>query len=353
LLRNIDGVRYIPEFDGLRGVAITMVVLFHTVHLPGGYLGVDIFFVLSGFLITRLLIVEHERTGTISIGRFYLRRALRLMPALWFMIATVLIISTITGLGRNFNANTGTSLVALLYLENWLLAEFPQTGNIFQHTWSLAVEEQFYLVAAPILLLLLPRLSVARLSMMFVAMLIGAAAWRVALWIDGASALRILLGSDTRMDELLGGAIAAAILSVDGWKDRYASLVGEQAAWAGITICAAMVFAQQDSAVGLLIWQPAILYASAIIVSALALGLRRNLFRWLAWHPLVYTGAISYGIYLWHDALNWMVGASPYGGSWAVRLLFAGGGGFCIAALSFKHIERPIRSLAPRSVAVP
>jgi peptidoglycan/LPS O-acetylase OafA/YrhL len=136
-------VRYNPALDGLRAVAVTLVIATHSYHasMPGGWVGVDVFFVLSGYLITSILLRELRQTGGISMSNFYVRRLLRLTPALAVLVMFQLVR---TAFSHNASEIREATLIGALYLENW--------NNVFQfgphdvmgHTWSLAVEEQFY-----------------------------------------------------------------------------------------------------------------------------------------------------------------------------------------------------------------
>ena len=142
-----------PALDGLRGAAVAGVLLFHAGHLRGGYLGVDVFFVLSGFLITSLLLAEGARTGTVALGAFWARRARRLLPALLAVLAFVAVYSLVVASAAERTTIRGDGLATLGYFANWR-AIFSGTDywalfrspSPLEHTWSLAIEEQFYLV---------------------------------------------------------------------------------------------------------------------------------------------------------------------------------------------------------------
>jgi peptidoglycan/LPS O-acetylase OafA/YrhL len=202
---------YRPALDGLRAVAVLAVLTYHVGWIPGGFLGVDVFFMLSGFLITTLLCEEHARTGTISIRRFYVRRARRLLPALVLFLLICGGILFVTRPSAFWPTLGGNLLGVLSYGANWLIIYWRGLG-VFGHTWSLAIEEQFYL-AWPLLLLGLlrgarPRLIVAGL----VTAAAGSLAWRLALALDGASFARLYAATDTHADGLLVGAALAVWL---------------------------------------------------------------------------------------------------------------------------------------------
>src|SRR4051794_18462666 len=167
--RPISDVPYLPGLDGMRALAVIAVMVYHAnpAWLPGGFLGVEVFFVISGYLITLLLIGEHERTGTLSLRGFYLRRARRLLPAL---LALLVGITVYTALLRRdaLGALRGDVLAALAYVSNWYQIWVGQgytaSGDFagLRHLWSLAVEEQFYVVW-PLVMVLLLRVGRRRL----------------------------------------------------------------------------------------------------------------------------------------------------------------------------------------------
>lgn len=226
------GGRGIPALDGVRALAVLAVLADHAgvPGLSGGFVGVDVFFVLSGFLITSLLLDEHRRTGRVDLGAFWARRARRLLPALTVLVAAV-------ALGRRLFAPDSVgglrydALSALGWVANWRFAAaktdyFAQGGaaSPLQHTWSLGVEEQYYLVwplvltAVTVLLAHRSRASVRRLATLAtvgVLATVGAIASAAeAVWLSGNAAPgRVYFGSDTRAQALLAGAAAAAVFA--------------------------------------------------------------------------------------------------------------------------------------------
>src|SRR5690606_11647941 len=191
---------YRPELDGLRGVAALVVVLFHC-RVPGfggGFLGVDVFFVLSGFLITSILLAEHAGTGGIALGRFYWRRALRLYPALLLTLAGYLSVAPLLWPGHPHGTE---ALLAGLYLAVYSipLSDYP---DYLKHTWSLAVEEQFYLLYPLALILCLRRMSPAELAKWLVIAVAVAVAWRL---LNRLAVLPTYHRFDTRLGGLLAG----------------------------------------------------------------------------------------------------------------------------------------------------
>src|SRR5258706_1211587 len=172
-----------PTLDGLRGVAVLMVMLSHTdltwLSTSGGFVGVHVFFVLSGFLITSLLLEEHGKTGTIRIGPFYPRRALRLLPAIAVLMIAALVVAWASGSSSELK-DVGTSVVMMLtYSTNWfrISGQFPSES--LGHAWTLAVEEHFYIAWPLVLLGLLRILGRRRIMADLVPALVPVAAWRI------------------------------------------------------------------------------------------------------------------------------------------------------------------------------
>ncbi|MBA3282256.1 MAG: acyltransferase, partial [Acidimicrobiia bacterium] len=212
--------RYLPGLDGLRAVAVAAVVAYHLGELPGGFLGVDVFFVISGFLITRLLLAEHERTGRIAIGAFWGRRFRRLLPALLVLLVAVALASRAELPGWRLTEIRNDAFGALAYVANWrfvLSGESYFTKGVgpspLRHTWSLAIEEQFYLLWPLVVagVLAMARRA-ARLSVGAVALAVGvgSAVWMAVVSGQGHDLSRIYYGTDTRVFALCGGAWLAS-----------------------------------------------------------------------------------------------------------------------------------------------
>jgi peptidoglycan/LPS O-acetylase OafA/YrhL len=313
--RDTETDRRIPyrgDIQGLRAVAVVLVLLSHTglAFLPGGFVGVDVFFVISGFLITRLLVTEWERTGRISLTGFYARRAKRLLPAAGLVLAVSMLL-TLFFLPKTRWAETGWDVVASgLYAMNWRLAEqavdYLATGDapsILQHYWSLAVEEQFYLVW-PLLLIAVgwtvrrfrgrnagrPRVLLLVLALIAV----PSFAWSVHLTVSDPA--RAYFVSTTRIWELaLGGALALLGHHLARLPRRAAAGLG----WAGLgaIVAAAFWITPAMAFPGYLALVPT-LGAAAVIAAGTAgpAGPERLLDR----RPMRAVGALSYSLYLWH-----------------------------------------------------
>ena len=343
-------MRYIPALDGLRAIAVGLVVAYHTVGLRGGWMGVDVFFVLSGFLITRLFVLERERTGGINIPNFLVRRALRLMPCFWLVVAVSLIYFRFQHSPPAYNEDLWNASFALIYMTNWKMYWFGWGGNLFGHTWSLSIEEQFYLIWAFGAVLLLGSCPPKRAVWLLGVILAGFVAWRWILRFAGASPDRIFFGLDARADELLSGAFLALIVSSKlgillGSSVRSLRVLG----LVGLNLLGLIAISSVDrSDWAFFFWEPVCIVAAALcIVDALynPTGMATRL---LALQGLVYIGSISYGIYLWHDVINWAVYAGPWSEFRLAHLLIAGVGGISLAAMSYHVLEQPVLRLKSR-----
>jgi peptidoglycan/LPS O-acetylase OafA/YrhL len=307
--------------DGVRALAVALVLADHggLPGLTGGFVGVDIFFVLSGFLITSLLLAEHRSSARLDLAAFWARRARRLLPALVVMVVTTWLVrglfapDAVTGLRTD-------ALAALLWVANWRFAvqgtdyfTLGQNASPLQHTWSLGVEEQFY-VLWPLLICALialagRRAGTGRTTARLVAAVAATGVLASALWTNvlagEASASRVYFGSDCRAQALLVGAFAAAVFAPCGpsgvpkrWSARRAPGV---AALLGLLTLGALAHRASGTSSeyrgGLLILTA---LAAALLIVGVALQPDGLVSRLLASRPLVLTGRVSYGIYLWH-----------------------------------------------------
>ena len=324
--------------DGLRALAILVVVLYHAARrfFPGGWSGVDVFFVLSGFLITTLLRREIEETGRISFSKFYIRRALRLTPALALLLAFEVVRSPLASDGSE---GLRAALVAAAYFMNWSRAFhlFPQ--GVLGHTWSLSAEEQFYLIW-PFALVLIARRGATKWVSVTLAVVVG---WRFALLYVGTEADRIYNGFDTHCE----GFLIGCLLGLVGAEACRNALSG-----AGdlgrLLLSPALPLASLALIVLLLPWGAATCAFGIALASAcsgwLIISIYENnwLERLLSFAPFAYTGKISYGWYLWHYPALSLTHHIRFGG-WRQHLLTiaAVGGSYAIAALSFAYVEKP------------
>jgi len=349
-------VKHWRALDGVRGVAVLLVVAYH-LGLPhssrGGTIGVLMFFVLSGFLITTLLLRECDSTGTVRFSWFYARRALRLLPALAVFVPAVVLYCVATG---RSGPTIGSAPAVALYGANWVRAVRGfDTLGLFEHTWSLSVEEQFYLVWPAVVVLagvLVPRRR--RASAVLAACLVGIVvsfAWRLALWnaADPAgSAARLYNGTDTAADQLLIGCALGAGLVVAAAPVR--ERIGRWCAPLAPVAIAFLLWIAMFRPGGAsaannhlyLTWgQTAFALAAAVVVGACVLAPSSPVPRVLAIRPLVGIGRVSYGLYLWHYPVTVVVAERLSGASELARWSFVVAASAALTAASWFVVERP------------
>jgi len=341
----------VPALDGLRGAALLAVLAFHANGmLRGGYLGVDLFFVLSGFLITRLLLAEHRTTGRIALGAFWVRRARRLFPALLALMPALGLYAHAFARPAELASIRGDALATLAYVANWRAIfsersywELFLSPSPLEHTWSLAIEEQFYVVWPIVVGLVLARfgrrallataLGLAALSMLAMFALF-----------DPERTMRVYYGTDTRAAAMLAGAALACVLPA-------APLVARASARA-VDVLGLLSMAGLGFAWSAFDGRDAWLYRGGFwLAELLSLVLLASAFlvrhgvvaRLLSFTPLRALGTVSYGAYLWHWPVNLVLTAERchlYGILLhGVRLAVTLG----IATLSYRFLEDPIR----------
>jgi peptidoglycan/LPS O-acetylase OafA/YrhL len=362
LSSSVRSLGHVRALDGLRGVLFLVVLSAHLEPWPnvvGGQVAMAGFFALSGFLITALLVGERAKTGTVSLGRFYGRRALRLGPALVvFLLVWLLIVMVAGGHGwlttvpgssaSDGGVSRGLALqavvVALGYVTNWWTAAHLFGGYMpLGHLWSLAVEEQFYLLWAPLLAFLLTRLGRWALTLT-----LGAAGVSALLplvyWHGGTGIARIYDGTDTRAAALLLGCAGALVWS-RGWLERLSPRVVSLAIGAGAGLLVAAGFAMHNPGsertwVGG--WTLASLGSGLLVTTVVAAqgGFARRL---LSTPVLVYVGRRSYALYLWHYAFaTWFNDLDLVGYGLTV------GASFLAAEISWRLVESPALALKAR-----
>ena len=357
----------IPALDGVRAVAVALVLAGHggIPGVSGGFLGVDVFFVLSGFLITSLLLDEQGRTGRIALAGFWIRRARRLLPALIVMVLAVVAARAVFPPEATATLRDN-AVAAFFWVANW--AFVAQRTDYFsqgtppsplQHTWSLGVEEQYYLLW-PLLLIAVVAVVGARARWAVFALATAGAVGSAAAAILMASdpgVNRVYFGTDTRAQALLVGAAAAALLVRD-WsvltvggtliRTRWRRWVAGGLSVLGLAMLAALARFATGSAgdfrAGLLL---AVAVAAVLVVAPVALDQGGFVARALAWRPLVWLGAISYGVYLWHWPIFLALNGERTG--WSGWRLFAlrCAATVAVAAASWWLLEQPIRRWRP------
>jgi peptidoglycan/LPS O-acetylase OafA/YrhL len=293
---------YLPALDGVRAVAVLSVMFHHTGApiLFGLWMGVEIFFVLSGFLITTLLVQEWDDTGNISLGRFYARRALRLFPALATLLAVLALVAATVVSDEQAAKLWPAILATLFYASNWTIVFDWFSLGPLGHTWSLAIEEQFYMIWPPVLVWLLARGTNRRRIMTYVAAAVVASAiLRAVLWHNGASQGRVYDGLDTRADGLLIGCILGLLATSDALPRPGRALT--VASTGSIVILGALALFTKTSD-GYMYYGglSVIAIATATVLAQILVGPSRLLRRVLTFAPLIWVGQLSYGFYLWH-----------------------------------------------------
>lgn len=356
---------YLPGLDGLRAVSVLAVMAFHHYFIggheqgfaPGGFLGVEVFFVVSGYLITSLLLAERRETGKVSLRRFWTRRARRLLPALLTLLAVVVLYSLLF-LPDAVNTLKADTLAALSYTSNWWLVLSHQSyaseagrPALLKHLWSLAIEEQFYLFWPPLLLLSLRRLGRKRTLTTMVAVAVASSVLMAA--VVSGSVNAAYYSTETRLSGLLLGSTMAfffAPYQIRGRPGRGVRAALDVTGLLGMFVLlwsfrhfTFPVTTNSDVSVfrgGFLLVDVATLLVIASVVHP-----RSDAGAILGCRPLRWIGVRSYSLYLWHYPIFCITRPGldvPLHG-WpdlALRLVLS----FAAAELSYRYVETPIRS---------
>ena len=352
---------YLPGLDGIRALAVLGVLLYHAdlTWITGGYLGVDVFFVLSGFLITSLILEEFHRSGRIDFAKFYLGRARRLLPALVLMLAAVAVAAAFVYRDAASQVRADT-IASLFYVNNWWYVvsegsyfEFIGRPPMLKHLWSLAVEEQFYLAWPAIAYLVVRRMGRRGLGLVALALALASTGWMISMSVsngfpDYADPSRAYFGTDSHaMGLLVGAALATAWrpgrLRADIPRGAVAIITT-----AGIAALLGVVafFVLVGEFTPWMYQRGGFLLLAIVVATLIAMATHpaSPLGGWLGTQPWRYLGQRSYGLYLWHwpifmvtrPNLDIALDGIPL---LALRLALTVG----IAELSFRFVEMPIR----------
>lgn len=357
---------HVPALDGIRGVAVMLVFIshFHWIlskktgysqvtpwkfinrTFEAGFLGVDIFFVLSGFLITSLLLKDHANKQPGMVGRFYKRRALRLLPALYALLIVDFFVAWLESARMDFQWRT--TWRALLYLNNWnVVWNFRGSRKDLGHLWSLGIEEQFYIVWPAVVLLMLAlklhhQIIITVLSLAIAAIVVH----RINLWNDDIYWLFIYIRTDTRVDSLLVGALFAYVY-------RHYRVPSQVLNWAATLCFAALMYIKYE-----LDASPFIMKTGFTVIAVLAgiiilAGAEGAWFanRVLISRPLTIIGKVSYGLYLWHLPVFLILGRHVTSGPKPLRILAGIIVASVVTVISWFFIEKPFLNLKNRRYA--
>lgn len=346
-----------PEIQALRAVAVAAVVLHHgwPAVAPAGYMGVDVFFVVSGYLITALLLREVDRTGTLSLKDFYVRRARRILPAAMVVLVAVSAATLAFAPYRDWFAYFREIVASALYVENWRLAidsQVPAFADLestpVQHFWSLSVEEQFYLLW-PLLMLAAVWLVHRRhgslkvtLALVLGTVTLASFAWSIAL--TAADHNLAYFSTFSRGWEFgVGGLLALLATSVRGFSADRWQVTRSLASWAGLVMIIVPILTFQDTSAFPGLWALIPVVGTLAIIWAGAPQPAWSTTRVAGLRPVQWVGDISYSLYLWHWPIFMftpMIMGAPSPPALMVVLVAISLG---VAALSKRYIEDPFR----------
>ena len=356
--------KYLPSIDSLRALAVLAVIIYHVDvnYLPGGFLGVDLFFVLSGYLISSLIIKEYKKTGSLNLYNFYIRRARRLLPAVYFMITVVLVVIVMFN-GVLLKKSHLDAIFGYIYSSNWWyifhkLDYFDSFGSQspFKHLWSLAIEEQFYMIF-PLLFLLINRKKkdkdgFYKLNRNFLYVILGVILVSLIAHIilfDINNISRIYFGTDTRAFSLLVGVVGAILYPMDKLNTKITpqeNLVYSVVSL--ISIAALITIMIYTSEYNTWLYRGGFLLVAILgIIIIISSGKQHTIMaKLLSFKPVVFIGKISYSLYLWHfPVLVLTTPVSEIGKPniffVVLRVILT----FILAIISYALVETPIRKL--------
>ena len=356
--------KYLPSIDSLRALAVLAVIIYHidVNYLPGGFLGVDLFFVLSGYLISSLLIKEYKKTGTLNLYNFYMRRARRLLPAVYFMITVCLLFMVLFN-GVLLRKSHLDAVFGYIYSSNWWyifhkLDYFDSFGaqSPFKHLWSLAIEEQFYMVF-PLLFLLVNRKKKSKdgtyiLNKNFLYVVLGLILVSLIahiLLFDINNISRIYFGTDTRAFSLLVGVVGAILYPMERLHDKVTqqqNMIYSVVSLASIaTLITVMIYTSEYNT---WLYRGGFLLVAILgLIVIISSGKQHTLMsKLLSFKPVVFIGKISYSLYLWHfPVLVLTTPVSEIGNPNIIFVVLRVILTFILATASYVFVETPIRKL--------
>ena len=356
--------KYLPSIDSLRALAVLAVIIYHVDvnYLPGGFLGVDLFFVLSGYLISSLIIKEYRKTGSLNLYNFYIRRARRLLPAVYFMITVGLVVMVLFNevLLRKSHLD---AIFGYIYSSNWWyifhkLDYFDSFGaqSPFKHLWSLAIEEQFYMIF-PLLFLLVngtkkSKDGTYKLNKNFLYVVVGLILVSLIahiLLFDINNISRIYFGTDTRAFSLLVGVVGAILYPMERLHAKVTpqqNMIYSLVSLVSIaTLITVMIYTSEYNT---WLYRGGFLLVAILgLIVIISSGKQHTLMsRLLSFKPIVFIGKISYSLYLWHfPVLVLTTPVSEIGNPNIIFVVLRVILTFALATASYVFVETPIRKL--------
>ncbi|MBF2473084.1 acetyltransferase [Listeria welshimeri] len=348
--------KYVPSIDGLRALAVIAVIAYHLNFswAKGGFIGVDIFFVLSGYLITNILLTQWEKNQTLQLKQFWLRRFRRLIPAAYVMIVVVVIFSVLfhSEILKNLR---GDAIASFFYVSNWWfifhnVSYFDSFGmpSPLKNLWSLAIEEQFYLIWPVFLLVFLRWVKNPKLLLKIVIGLgLLSAIWMTILYVPGTDPSRVYYGTDTRLFDLLSGCALAFVWPFNRLSPNIPKRSKAALNIAGtISILFFFLITALVSEYQPFLYRGGLLFVAimGVVMIATIAHPASYLSKIFSFKPLRWIGTRSYGIYLWHYPIITLTTPVLEIGQPSIwRSILQVVATFIIAELSFRYIETPIR----------
>ncbi|HEC2153500.1 TPA: acetyltransferase [Staphylococcus delphini] len=347
--------RYMPGLDGIRAVAVIAIIIYHLnpQWLWGGFLGVDTFFVISGYLITSLLLTEYHNTGKIELTSFWLRRVKRLIPAVLFLVMGVLVL-TLIFMPTEIQKVRADSIAAIFYVSNWWY--IMQNVDYFEqfavqplkHLWSLAIEEQFYLVFPIVLLSLLSFIRrLKSIRIIFLILLVISMITMMVLYVPNENVARVYFGTDTRIQTLLMGVLLALVwppFQLKAKVNRKMRMMIDTAGVVGLAIL--FICFKFVSETNSILYYGGFFLISAVTLLVIASSVHPSGYfaKFLGNKVFTFIGSRSYSLYLWHYPIIVLIHHQFVQGQippivYVVEILLM----LLMAEFSYKFIEQPFR----------